>query len=74
MKPIWSRWRPELRKLLNEEDFQIRHATIQLLARIQYGKGEVLLQAFDAEPSMPAVPRSRQHLLCTWPRQSSNEP
>ena len=42
---------PELRKLLNEEDFQIRHATIQLLARIQYGKGEVLLQAFDAEPS-----------------------
>jgi HEAT repeat protein len=42
---------PELRKLLNEEDFHIRQATVQLLARIQYGKGEVLLQAFDAEPS-----------------------
>lgn len=42
---------PELRKLLNEEDFQVRHATVQLLARIQFRKGEVLLQAFDAEPS-----------------------
>ena len=41
----------ELRKLLNEDDIQVRHATVQLLARIQYGKADVLLQAFDTEPS-----------------------